>query len=184
MPPPCRLLVAAEYVPVLYGPPRERYFSAVVAAKAKAKTAKVSEASVGDLQAILRNAGLRSTAPRIAVLRFLTDLGTPVSHAELFEALASEGFDRATLYRNLVDLAESGLVARTDLGDHVWRFELKRARAGGHVVEHPHFVCTDCGVVSCLPGVAVRITASEQAPRAVTSQRVAVQLTGRCNACT
>lgn len=153
-------------------------------AKVKAKTSvtAVTMTAVSDLQAILRNAGLRSTAPRIAVLRFLTDLGTPVSHAELFEALASEGFDRATLYRNLVDLAESGLVARTDLGDHVWRFELKRA--GGHVVEHPHFVCTDCGVVSCLPGVAVRITASEQAPKAVTSQRVAVQLTGRCNACT
>lgn len=135
-----------------------------------------------DLQEILRAAGLRSTAPRLAVLRFLTDLGTPISHAELVEALASEGFDRATLYRNLVDLAESGLVVRTDLGDHVWRYELKRSGAS-HVAEHPHFVCTDCGEVSCLPGVAVRITAGDEAPRAVTNHRVAVQLTGRCNAC-
>lgn len=154
----------------------------MVAAKSKTKAQKAaSVGSVGDLQAILRSSGLRSTSPRVAVLRFLTELGTPVSHAELFEALASEGFDRATLYRNLVDLAESGLVVRTDLGDHVWRYELKRA--GSHVAEHPHFVCTDCGVVSCLPGVAVRITASDQAPKAVTSQRVAVQLTGRCNSC-
>lgn len=118
----------------------------------------------------------------MAVLRFLTDLGKPVSHGELVEALSSEGFDRATLYRNLVDLAESGLVLRTDMGDHVWRYELKQG-GKSHVAEHPHFVCTDCGVVSCLPGVAIRITASEQAPKAVTSHRVAVQLTGRCNAC-
>ncbi|CAN5351066.1 transcriptional repressor [soil metagenome] len=127
---------------------------------------------------------MRSTAPRIAVLRFLTELGTPVSHAELFEALASEGFDRATLYRNLVDLADSRLVVRTDLGDHVWRYELKGT--GDHVGEHPHFVCTDCGVVACLPGVAVRITSTGgegPPPKAVTSQKVAVQLTGRCNSC-
>ncbi len=145
-------------------------------APSKAKTT-----GVGDLQATLRAAGLKSTSPRVAVLRYLKDLGKPVSHGELVEALANEGFDRATLYRNLVDLAEAGLVVRTDLGDHVWRYELKGNVS--HVAEHPHFVCTDCGVVSCLPGVAIRITASDHAPKAVTSQRVAVQLTGRCNAC-
>ena len=149
----------------------------------KNKTKAPKPTTVSDLQSTLRTAGLRSTAPRVAVLRYLTATGGPVSHAELFEALASEGFDRATLYRNLIDLADAGLVSRTDLGDHVWRYELKLNDAGGHLVEHPHFVCTDCGVVSCLPGVAVRITASDVAPRAVASQKVAVQLTGRCNAC-
>jgi Fur family ferric uptake transcriptional regulator len=106
----------------------------------------------------------------------------PVSHPELFEALADAGFDRATLYRNLIDLAEAGIVRRTDLGDHTWRYEL-RASEDGHVVEHPHFVCTGCGEVACLPGVAVKIVSNGEAPRSVRTRKVAVQLSGRCNEC-
>jgi Fur family ferric uptake transcriptional regulator len=132
---------------------------------------------------MLREAGLRSTGPRVAVLRYLCRSTAPVSHAELFEVLASDGFDRATLYRNLVDLAESGLVLRTDLGDHVWRYELRKEGANGHMVEHPHFVCTDCGGVACLPGVAVTIVSTPEAPRSVRTRKVTVQLTGRCNDC-
>jgi Fur family ferric uptake transcriptional regulator len=106
-----------------------------------------------------------------------------VSHPELFEALAREGFDRVTLYRNLVDLAEAGLVRRTDHGDHVWRYELKGSD-DGHDDAHPHFVCTDCGEVACLPDVAIKIvTSGTEAPRSVRSRNVAVQLSGRCNHC-
>jgi Fur family ferric uptake transcriptional regulator len=138
---------------------------------------------MAELRDVLRKAGLRSTGPRVAVLRWLERAGTPVSHPELFEALAQEGFDRATLYRNLVDLAEAGIVRRTDLGDHVWRYEL-RASEDGHVVEHPHFVCTDCGEVACLPGVDVKIVSGgNETPRSVRSHKFAVQLSGRCNQC-
>ena len=135
---------------------------------------------LADLRATLRKAGLRSTGPRVAVLRWLSRTGMPVSHPELFEALAD--FDRATLYRNLIDLAEAGIVRRTDLGDHVWRYEL-RASEDGHVVEHPHFICTGCGEVACLPGVAVKIVSTAEAPKSVRTRKVAVQLSGRCNAC-
>ena len=74
-------------------------------------------------------------------------------------ALADRGFDRATIYRNLTELTEARLVSRVELGDHVWRFEMRRAHAGhGKKDEHPHFVCTTCGEVSCLDGVDVAIT--------------------------
>jgi Fur family ferric uptake transcriptional regulator len=80
-------------------------------------------------------------------------------------------------------LAEASIVRRTDHGDHVWRYEL-RASEDGHVVEHPHFVCTDCGEVACLPGVAVKIvTTNTETPRSVRTRKVAVQLSGRCNEC-
>lgn len=139
--------------------------------------------AIAELREVLRKAGLRSTGPRIAALRWLSRSSSPVSHPELFEALAAEGFDRATLYRNLVDLAEANIVRRTDLGDHVWRYEL-RSFEDGHVVEHPHFVCTDCGEVACLPGVAVKIvTTNTETPRSVRTRKVAVQLSGRCNEC-
>ena len=141
------------------------------------------EPELAELRTLLRAAGLRSTGPRIAVLRWLSRSSSPVSHPELFEALAHEGFDRVTLYRNLVDLAEAGIVRRTDHGDHVWRYELKTSE-DGHDNIHPHFVCTDCGEVACLPDVAVKIvTSGGEAPRSVRSRNVAVQLSGRCNHC-
>jgi Fur family ferric uptake transcriptional regulator len=138
--------------------------------------------SPGEDAAILRRAGLRKTAPRVAVLRFLEQATAPLSHGEIHEGLADLGFDRATIYRNLIDLADAGLVSRTDLGDHVWRFEI---RSGGeaHGVEHPHFVCTSCGVVTCLPGDAVRLVSTRGAPRAISSRSVEVQVKGHCDAC-
>lgn len=148
---------------------------------------KATEIPLEELRTRLRSAGLRSTGPRVAVLRRLLTATAPMSHGELTEELAPLGFDRATLYRNLMDLAEVGLVSRTDLGDHVWRFEI-RGDGGVHGIEHPHFTCTDCGTVACLPGVSVQISASESAPpaslRAAGSTSVEVHLKGRCDDCT
>ena len=50
-------------------------------------------------------------------------------------------------------------MTRVELGDHVWRFELKGVAADGSgQAHHPHFVCTECGGVSCLDGMEVAIT--------------------------
>jgi Fur family ferric uptake transcriptional regulator len=130
----------------------------------------------------IRASGLRSTAPRVAVLACLEHAAWPMSHAEICEALQDEGFDRATLYRNLVDLAEAKLLTRSDLGDHVWRFELRR-EGGGHETRHPHFTCTDCGEVACLPDVQVRIEAGAGTPKSLGESSVQVQLRGRCDDC-
>ena len=104
--------------------------------------------------------------------------------ALLITALADRGFDRATVYRNLIDLADKGILVRTDLGDHVWRFELRaRPEKRGHGTEHPHFVCTDCGDVSCLPSVAVRLVATEGAPKSLSRRAVEVHVKGLCDNC-
>jgi Fur family ferric uptake transcriptional regulator len=130
-----------------------------------------------DLRALLVQKGIRVTEQRLALLRELAKLRVPVSHAELTERLAASGLDRATVYRNLLALTEAGLLVRTQLGDNVWRFELPRGGTGAHAT-HAHFVCTDCGDVSCLPedavvlrGLAARSTVSE------------VQLRGKCGTC-
>jgi Fur family ferric uptake transcriptional regulator len=138
-----------------------------------------------DRKTTLRTSGLRSTAPRLAVLRELEAAESPCSHAELADKLVLEGFDRATVYRNLIDLTEAGLVQRSDHGDHIWRFELLRAEThrGGGPHPHPHFVCTECGTVSCLPESAIRISASRGTPRALERRAVEVQLKGACDVC-
>jgi Fur family ferric uptake transcriptional regulator len=136
--------------------------------------------SVDELKSTIRRAGLRSTAPRVAVLRRLLGAATPISHGELVQVLSGEGMDRTTVYRNLVDLTDAGLVQRTDLGDHVWRFELTRAE---QALRHPHFTCVECGSVTCLPDVKVSVKPGLGIPRALQQQKVEIQLRGKCDAC-
>ncbi len=138
--------------------------------------------SEDELKKILRVASLRATSSRIAVLRYLQQQRSPISHAELFDGLTCQDFDRATVYRNLMDLTKAGLVSRADLGDHVWRFELAGLGGEGDS-RHPHFVCTACGDVTCLPDAGINISAGLGAPRSVLKSTVDVQLSGVCDRC-
>ena len=125
----------------------------------------------------IRAAGLRCTGPRVSVRRAMTRRASPVTHGELAAALGPAGLDRATVFRNLTDLAEAGMLSRTDLGDHVWRFELKEEAEASHGKDHVHFVCRDCGTVSCLPSETMPV-----APLAV-GRVEEILLKGLCNAC-
>lgn len=130
-----------------------------------------------DLRVLLSGRGIRVTEQRMALLRELARLRVPASHPELTERLAGTALDRATIYRNLVSLTEAGLLVRTQLGDNVWRYELPRDAAPEHG-RHPHFVCTDCGDVACLPESTVSLRG--EATRNEVSE---VQLRGRCVSC-
>jgi Fur family ferric uptake transcriptional regulator len=145
--------------------------------------AKSTKSSPDDLRKDLREAGLRSTMPRLAVLEFLRNAAKPVSHAEVAEVLEPLGHDRASIYRNLMDLTEVNLATRRDFGDHVWRFEATvPGAATGQAKKthqgHPHFVCNDCGDVECLPGVEL-----SKLPRAVSKRAQAVEVKGLCVRC-
>lgn len=138
-------------------------------------------ATAAALRARLRAAGLRSTAPRLAVLACLDEAKAPLSHADLSEELAGLGLDRATIYRNLTDLAEAGLATRLELGDHVWRFESRSQSGEG--AEHAHFVCSDCGGVACLPDFKVDLRSAKGGRRLRVGTVSDVLLRGRCEAC-
>src|SRR5688500_8997073 len=132
------------------------------------------------LRRAIREAGLRATPARRAVLELLRGSAVPLSHGEVADRLVGAAWDRATIYRNLTDLAEAGLARRTDLGDHVWRFE---AVAAGHGADpHPHFVCTSCGAIECLPDVELALRKT-RTPRAVRARAVEIQLRGLCDGC-
>ncbi len=128
----------------------------------------------------LHRAGLRGTSSRIAVLEALRKAGSPLSHGQIVEALAARGFDRATLYRNLIDLTDAGLLRRIDVGDHTWRFETGDDEPSP---AHPHFVCVDCGSLACLPDVDVRISPRPGSGRAKIADVSQVLLKGRCASC-
>ena len=134
---------------------------------------------IDELRSAVRTSGLRATPSRLAVLELLRASDAPLSHGDVADRLASQPWDRATIYRNLTDLAEAGLVRRTDVGDHVWRFE---AVSQDHDGAHPHFVCTECGTVECLPEIELAIRRAK-APRAVKQRQVEVHVRGLCDAC-
>jgi Fur family ferric uptake transcriptional regulator len=130
-----------------------------------------------DLRQLLTARGIRVTDQRMTLLRELARLRLPASHTELTERLGGPDLDRATIYRNLVSLSEAGVLVKTQLGDNVWRYELPNTQNTEHGA-HPHFVCTDCGDISCL--AANEVTLRGDAAR---NQVNEVQLRGRCAAC-
>jgi Fur family ferric uptake transcriptional regulator len=131
---------------------------------------------------MIRQAGLRSTQARIAILERLYMAQGPVSHAEVADDLESRGFDKATIYRSLVELAEAGMLARMELGDHVWRYELRTSQNTTDS-QHLHFLCIDCGRIECLTGATVE-TALAPLMKRVTSGTISeVLLKGHCKQC-
>lgn len=136
---------------------------------------------IDELRASIRQTGLRATPSRIAVLGLLRRQTAPLSHGEVVASVEDRGWDRATIYRNLIDLSDVGLARRTDVGDHVWRFE---ATSGNDAQdEHPHFLCTECGAIECLPDLELRMPARKRTPRAIRERQVEVQVRGLCDDC-
>ena len=136
--------------------------------------------SLESARELLRSKDLRCTSCRIAVLQHLTDARYPLSHAEVAEQLVPRGYDKSTIYRCLMELADCGLLLRLDLGDHVWRFERQDEAARDEEV-HPHFLCTTCGKVKCLDDVDLQIQPT--AGDALTLDVTEVLLKGRCGDC-
>jgi Fur family transcriptional regulator, ferric uptake regulator len=128
----------------------------------------------------IRAAGLRATNARVATLELLRDATSPLTHADVAKHLAQIGANQATAFRILNALNEAGIVHRTELGDHVWRFELITEGEHKHKT-HPHFLCVDCGSVSCLSETKFTATSLKSAGniREVTE----VLLRGHCHEC-
>jgi Fur family ferric uptake transcriptional regulator len=138
--------------------------------------------TVTSTRELLKGANLRCTTCRVAVLQHLSGAEGPQSHADVADVLVPEGFDKSTIYRCLVELAESGLATRHDLGDHVWRFEFRRGESHDNC-EHAHFMCTVCGKVECLDDVEVVISPTSQSRSHLNSQVTEILLKGQCDAC-
>lgn len=142
-----------------------------------------TEISVKEAREQLRGAGLRSTTSRVAVLQHVGLAGKPLSHSDVAEVLVPEGFDKSTIYRCLVELADAGILTRLEVGDHSWRFELRRGEEH-EAGQHPHFMCLDCGKVTCLTGVEVKIVKGKTAIKEPQMGDVTeIFLKGHCSDC-
>lgn len=109
--------------------------------------------------ALIRGAGLRVTATRVAVLEALRDRPHATAN-DVFARLVGSlpGTSKQSVYNALGDFADAGLARRIEPAGHSGTFEL---RVGDN---HHHVVCTRCGRiddVDCVVGAAPCLHAPE-----------------------
>ena len=97
------------------------------------------------IQRSLVGSGLRSTPQRYAVMAFLREQPGHPTAAEIFEAVNRQDprSSRATIYNNLRDLVQAGLVREVAVEGRAARFDAKGS-------PHHHFLCDRCGNVEDL----------------------------------
>lgn len=95
-------------------------------------------------RAELKQAGLRTTGPRLSILKVLeTHPDQHLSADEIYRLLLDQGEDisLATVYRVLAQFEEAGLVCRHNFEGGHSVFELETGR------HHDHMVCLETGKV-------------------------------------
>lgn len=102
--------------------------------------------------ALIRGAGLRVTATRVAVLDALR-LRPHATADDVYDGIRGSlpGTSKQSVYNALGDFADAGLARRIEPAGHAGTFEL---RVGDN---HHHVVCTGCGRiddVDCVVGAA------------------------------
>jgi len=100
-----------------------------------------------DLKHKLRRHTSRVTAPREAVLEFLSRSSKHMSAKEIYTAIQRNypGIGMSTVYRTLDLLARMGVVTKLAIGDGQNRYEFKSSEKDKH---HHHLICTKCGDIT------------------------------------
>lgn len=95
----------------------------------------------------LENSGLRCTPQRYGVMAFLMEHDGHPTAPEIFDAVnrVDPRSSRATIYNNLRDLVQAGLVREVAVEGRAARFDAKGVRE-----RHHHFICDGCGSVEDL----------------------------------
>jgi Fur family ferric uptake transcriptional regulator len=125
-------------------------------------------------------AGLRSTAPRGAVIDWIAASTAPFTAETLVRALERDHgiSSRATIYRTVEWLRSQGWIARVHSDDtqHTYSRLLP-----GH---HHHVVCTQCGTTLIIGGCAIeQVLAPLLAPTGFHVQGHVLELYGVCRRC-
>ena len=88
--------------------------------------------------------------------------------------------DKATVFRNLNDLVSANILRRSELGDHVWRFELIQDSDQEHKRSSPFRLC---GLRVCFCMERVELTKRSQSLSLHFGRVTEILLRGHCNNC-
>ena len=134
---------------------------------------------LADVAARVRDAGLRVTAPRVAVLEELERNRSHPSPVEVHRVLSARhpSLSLSTVYLTIEAFVKAGLLHRLPSHDG-------RLRVDGVVEEHDHAVCCRCGGVFDLPARgAIGRTAPRGLPRGTRILGARIQYDVVCARC-
>ncbi|MDE2292320.1 MAG: transcriptional repressor [Elusimicrobia bacterium] len=127
----------------------------------------------------LARRGLRLTAQRERILGFLLAAQRHVSLDEIRAALKESGLGRATVFRTLRVLMDSGLVSRVSDPQGAARYEVDLERP-----HHDHLICTSCGSIEEVRWPELERIQHRVCERAgFTAQWHRHEIYGRCRRC-
>lgn len=127
---------------------------------------------------VLEQRKLARTAPRIAILEKLIRSGRALTVNDL----VSEGMemDRVTIYRTLNTLKGKGIVREIPTPSGTNYYEM----ACRHNPLHPHFYCTSCRSMTCLPPLAGgELKTWLSLPEGLLARDLTVSVSGLCGRC-
>ena len=128
------------------------------------------------LMRMVEDRGYRSTEPRRALMRSVTAKDSHFTAEELREALPQVG--RATVYRGLNLLVDTGILCRVLMEDGSLHYQLSHR---GH---HHHLICTRCGLSQDLIGCDIEGTLTEKtAQHQFQMEGHRLEVYGQCHNC-
>jgi Fe2+ or Zn2+ uptake regulation protein len=130
------------------------------------------------IKQLLEDGGLRCTPQRYAVMSFLLDHPKHPTAADIFKAVnrVVPSSSKATVYNNLWDLVQAGLVREVAVEGRAARFDVKGMR-------HHHFICDRCGDVQDIDWYDVPRPTSRSLGKRILRECELI-LRGLCTKCT
>jgi Fe2+ or Zn2+ uptake regulation protein len=131
----------------------------------------------------MARAGQRLTPRRASIVELLATSERPLTMPEIRELRPD--LAQSSLYRNLVELEQAGVVRRVVTHDEFARYELGEALSG----HHHHLVCSQCGLVEDVPaspGLERSVAAAMAGAAEATGFRIdhhRLDLIGVCRRC-
>ena len=137
---------------------------------------RVGFSKADQLMQVVEDLGYRSTGPRRAVVRTVAARDRHFTADELCRELPQVG--RATVFRSLNLLVETGVLCRVLLEDGSLHYQLSHR---GH---HHHLICTECGLSQDLLGCDIDEMLTERAAlNHFQMEGHRLEVYGRCHKC-
>lgn len=130
-------------------------------------------------KALLKEAALKLTSGRLAVLHYLASQKRPVGVEAIHKAV--KGVNKVTLYRMMQDFEAAGLLLAYDLGHGHSDYELADRP------HHHHLVCQDCGdvedIFSCESYCEMEALVMKSSQKFEQVKKQAITFFGICHRC-
>ena len=133
------------------------------------------------IEELLESKGVRITAMRLLISKFLAGKKVAVTLSDIENAFAKA--DRTTLYRTLKTFEEKAIVHQIDDGTGITKYAMCEEGCNCEMEQdlHLHFHCNNCGETVCLTEHQIP---QIKVPDGFVSENVNLVVKGICDKCT